>query len=198
MKSYPFKIFLFLFSLTSLFSTCNKEAEETFEEQQETYNFEENMSDIEKAVAVLQPTEGNKVKGTITFLEDGGEVSITGFIEGLTPGLHGFHVHEYGDCSASDASSAGDHFAPINNHHGEMGADSSHAGDLGNIEADENGKAEIDIKSAKLSFYGESSIIGRALVVHSGKDDLTTQPSGNSGSRVACAVIGAVSKSKNN
>lgn len=194
MKKLIFYPAAFLFSFASFFSTCNKEAEETFSEEQEVYHGNQNIENIEEAVAVLHPAGGNKVKGIVKFKRDGDEIKVTADIEGLTPGKHGFHIHEFGDCSSPDAESAGGHFNPAGHPHGELESDSSHAGDLGNIEADENGKAHLEWSDSKLSFKGNSSIIGRAVVVHQKEDDLTSQPSGNAGGRVACGVVGAVSK----
>src|SRR5438093_3809357 len=97
-----------------------------------------------KAVAVLHPTAGNKVSGTVTFTEVADGVQVRAEISGLTPGNHGFHVHEFGDCSAADASSAGAHFNPTNQPHVAPDATARHAGDMGNIEADPSGAVTLD------------------------------------------------------
>jgi len=144
-----------------------------------------------KAVAVLHPTTGNNVTGTVTFTEVEDGVRVDAAITGLTPGKHGFHVHESGDCSAPDAGSAGAHFNPTNKQHG--GADSleRHVGDMGNIEADASGEAKLNYLDHRMSLGNDRrSIIGRAVIVHAKPDDLKTQPSGDSGDRVACGVIG--------
>lgn len=144
-----------------------------------------------KAIAVLHPTQSNDVRGSITFREVADGVRVEGEIKGLTPGKHGFHVHEFGDCSASDAGSAGDHFNPTNKPHGAAEDRERHAGDLGNIEADASGVAKVNFLDHNLSMIkGPRSIIGRSLVVHAKADDLKTQPAGDSGARVACGVIG--------
>lgn len=144
-----------------------------------------------KAIAVLHPTQGNDVRGSITFREVADGMRVEGEIKGLTPGKHGFHVHEFGDCSASDAGSAGDHFNPTNKPHGAAEDRERHAGDLGNIEADASGVAKVNFLDHTLSmFKGPPSIIGRSLVVHAKADDLKSQPAGDSGTRVACGVIG--------
>ena len=141
------------------------------------------------AVADLSPTEGNTVRGTVTFTQEGGGVRIVAELAGLTPGDHGFHIHETGDCSARDAASAGDHFNPAGAPHGPPDAQARHVGDLGNITADASGNARYDRVDARLSLEGEQSVVGRAIVVHAGADDLTSQPAGNAGPRAACGVI---------
>ena len=143
-----------------------------------------------KAVAVLSSASGSKVAGTITFTKTGDTVSVVADITGLTPGKHGFHIHEFGDCSAADASSAGSHFNPMKKPHGAPDAAEHHAGDLGNIEADSNGKAHLEMKDSGLKLGGENCILGRAVIVHEKVDDWS-QPTGNAGARVACGVIGA-------
>lgn len=138
--------------------------------------------------AAIAPTQGNTAKGEVRFYKVDGGVRVLAKIEGLTPGKHGFHVHEKGDCSAPDASSAGGHFNPNNAPHGAPTADRSarHAGDLGNLEAGPDGKAQYDRVDAVLD-YGQ--LTGLSVLVHAGEDDLTSQPAGNSGARVGCGVI---------
>ncbi len=150
---------------------------------------------IEKAVCVLHPTEGNKVKGTITFTKSGESIDVVAVLQGLTPGKHGFHIHEYGDCSKPDGTSAGGHFNPTNMKHGAPGDQERHVGDLGNIEADNDGNAHLELTDNHISFSGKNSIIGRGIIVHAGEDDLTTQPTGDAGARVACGVIGVANTS---
>jgi len=143
-----------------------------------------------RAVANLAPTQGNNVKGTVTFTENQGKTRIVANVTGLTPGKHGFHVHEKGDCSAPDASSAGGHFNPGGHKHGSPDAPEHHAGDLGNIEADSKGRAHLDQTVDFLTVAdGPNAVVGRAVIVHSQEDDLQTQPTGNAGARVACGVI---------
>ncbi|MDG3007481.1 superoxide dismutase family protein [Paludisphaera mucosa] len=144
---------------------------------------------ITKAVAVLIPTKNSKVEGRITFTEHEGKVKVAGVITGLTPGKHGFHVHEYGAWS-EDGMASGGHFNPTEEKHAAFEAPMRHVGDLGNITADEGGKATIDLEDAHLKFHGPTSILGRGLVVHEKADDFTTQPSGNAGGRLAVGVVG--------
>lgn len=143
---------------------------------------------ITKAVAYLRHTDGSQAKGRITFTQEEGGIRVKGEISGLAPGKHGFHVHEYGVWSP-DGKAAGGHFNPEGHEHGERAATKRHIGDLGNIEANANGNATIDLVDAHLAFRGPHSIIGRGLVVHEKADDYS-QPVGNAGGRVAVGVIG--------
>jgi len=147
-----------------------------------------------KAVCVLK---SDKVNGVINFLQEGSAVKVTGKIEGLVPGQHGFHVHQFGD-NTDGCTSAGPHFNPDKCEHGapEDPKGSRHAGDLGNVIADANGKADINISDAFISLTGENSILGRTVVVHADVDDLgkggheLSKTTGNAGGRLACGVIG--------
>jgi len=149
-----------------------------------------NAGDITKAIAVLHPTTGSNVTGTVTFTAEGDSVKVVADISGLTPGKHGFHIHEFGDCSAPDATSAGGHFNPSKHQHGAPSDTERHAGDLGNIEADASGKVHLEITDKVMKLSGDDSIVGHAVIVHEKADDLKTQPTGNAGGRVACGVIG--------
>lgn len=140
--------------------------------------------------AELSPTKGNKASGTVTFEPTAGGLRVTAHVEGLPPGDHGFHLHEKGDCSAPDASSAGDHWNPTHQQHGGPDSPQHHAGDLGNVTADASGMAHLDRVVQGLTLEGMDSILGKAVVVHGKADDLKTQPSGASGPRVACGVVG--------
>ena len=144
-----------------------------------------------KAISVLHPTADSKVSGTVTFTPGADGVRVHAELAGLAPGNHGFHVHEFGDCSAADASSAGAHFNPTNQPHAGPDTAARHEGDMGNIEADASGKAKIDYVDRQISLTDDAkSAIGRSVVVHAKPDDLKTQPSGDSGARIACGVIG--------
>ena len=145
---------------------------------------------INKAVAVIYPTKGNNVTGNITFTTQQDGVRIVADVDGLKPGKHGFHIHEYGDCSAHDGTSAGGHFNPTNQKHGCPDNPEHHVGDLGNIEADNNGHAHLDVVNKDVKFSGKNNIIGRAIIVHADPDDCVSQPVGNAGARVGCGVIG--------
>jgi Cu-Zn family superoxide dismutase len=147
---------------------------------------------VTQGIAVLYPTQGNKVQGVVTFVKEKDGVHVVASIDGLSPGLHGFHIHELGDCSSPDGNSAGGHFNPMNMPHAGPVAEKRHEGDLGNLQADASGKAKLAAVDPKLSFEGANSIIGRSVVVHAQPDDFTTQPTGASGPRVACGVIGVM------
>jgi len=142
------------------------------------------------ARSVMKATEGNTATGTVSFTEVDGGVRVVAIFAGLTPGEHGFHVHEKGDCSAPDGTSAGGHFNPEGHDHGLPEQATRHAGDLGNLVADAEGNASLDHVFTGLTLRGETAIIGRGLIVHADKDD-GGQPTGNAGARVACGVIDA-------
>ena len=146
--------------------------------------------DPTKAIAVLHPLGASNVSGTVTFTASGNEVKVVADVTGLTPGKHGFHVHEFGDCSSPDGNSAGAHFNPMHKQHGAPDAADRHAGDLGNIEADASGNAHLEWTDKMMKLLGPDSIVGRAVIVHEKVDDLKTQPTGNAGGRLACGVIG--------
>ena len=143
------------------------------------------------ATAVLAPTKGNSASGTVNFTQKGEVVRVEAKISGLAAnGTHGFHIHEKGNCSAADASSAGAHFNPSGAKHGGPVGAVRHGGDLGNLRADANGYAQASLEVMGIALGTDpNSIIGRAVVVHGGPDDLKSQPAGNSGPRVACGLI---------
>ena len=141
------------------------------------------------AAAQLISKSNSHVQGTIQFYAENDGVRVVGIVTGLTPGAHGFHVHDKGDCSAPDASSAGGHFNPYHTAHGGPAAAEHHAGDLGNITADDTGRVEINVFSHDLALSGENSIVGKSVVIHAAADDLKTNPAGNSGARIACGPI---------
>jgi len=147
-------------------------------------------AEINKAVAVLHPTQGNHVSGTVYFSRTPKGIEVKADVMDLSPGRHGFHIHEFGDCTAPDGTSAGGHFNPENQPHAGPDMAKRHVGDLGNIEADNSGNAHYDRTDTLLKFDGRDSIIGRGVIVHGGVDDLVSQPSGNAGPRIACGVIG--------
>jgi len=141
--------------------------------------------------------KGDVVKGTIRFsqTDSAGPLTITGEITGLAPGLHGFHVHQFGD-TTDGCTSAGPHFNPHGKTHGGPDDAERHAGDLGNVTADADGTATVNIQDSQLSLSGPESIVGRTMVVHADPDDLgkggveLSKTTGNAGARVACGVIG--------
>ena len=142
------------------------------------------------AEAKMQPTQGSQTQGVVRFQQHGDNVLVAASFTGLAPGGHGFHIHEKGDCSAPDASSAGGHFNPTGKPHGHPHKGEHHVGDLPMLTADANGNASLNATLTSLTLHeGASNIVGRAVIVHKDPDDFTTQPTGNSGGRLACGVI---------
>jgi len=142
------------------------------------------------AMVKLEATRGNTTAGTVMFHQRGEQVMVHARVEGLKPGQeHGFHIHEKGDCSSGDGMSTGGHFNPSGKPHGPPDAE-HHAGDLPALKADAQGKADVKFQLSGLTIgSGAADIVGRGLIVHAMPDDYRTQPTGNSGARVACAVI---------
>lgn len=145
-----------------------------------------------EAVAELAPASGSKVGGTVNFVEIGTRVHVSATLSGLTPGPHGIHIHDRGDCSASDATSAGGHYNPTGTVHGNAASGAHHAGDLPNLVADAAGNARYEALIDGVTVRPSATSINfRALVIHADADDYATQPAGNSGTRIACGEIRA-------
>jgi len=148
---------------------------------------------VPQAIAVLQPKSGSDVQGKVVFTQVENGVKIEAHVTGLDPnGKHGFHIHQTGDISADDATSAGGHFNPEGTPHAGPHAEERHVGDLGNLEADADGIATYERvdEHISLDMTDAACIIGRSVIVHGGTDDLESQPSGAAGPRVAAGVIG--------
>jgi Cu-Zn family superoxide dismutase len=142
------------------------------------------------ARATLAPTAGNQASGGVTFEARGDKLRVITKVSGLTQGPHGFHIHEKGDCSAPDAMSAGGHFNPTNKPHGDPALPDHHGGDMPMLTADASGNAMLEATIDTVTIGGGATdIVGRAVIVHKDPDDFKTQPTGNSGARVACGVI---------
>ncbi len=163
-------------------------------EQAQGINPRQQESNVTRAVAHLQSAPDTDVRGTVTFEKTGDSVKVVAQVSGLTPGEHGFHIHEFGDCSVADFSSAGSHFAMADQPHGAPTDTASHTGDLGNLVADENGEATLEWVDPDITFSGARSILGRAVIIHAQADDLESQPTGNAGARVACGTIAVAQK----
>ncbi len=149
-------------------------------------------STVQDAIANLASASGSLVSGRLTLAPMGDGVHLRGELGGFRPGSsHGFHIHETGDCSAADASSAGGHFNPGTQPHGRAGQGAHHAGDADNIVADSRGVAKVDVHVRGVRLGGGSAIdiVGRAVVAHAVPDDYRSQPAGNAGARLACGVI---------
>jgi Cu-Zn family superoxide dismutase len=143
-----------------------------------------------RAMAPLQAKSGSQVAGTIFFTQQDGGLRVVARVSGLKPNQeHGFHVHEKGDCSAPDATSAGGHFNPTGQPHGSQ-AMPHHGGDMPSLKADAVGNAEATFTIEGVTLAGATDgVIGKAVVVHAKADDYKTQPTGDSGGRIACGVI---------
>lgn len=188
---------LLALSLASLLALVGCPAETEVEEEpaitETTTPVVEPAVEPEEAVAVaeLQAGDGSTAGGTVTFTEkEDGTVEIVAEVHGVAAGgQHGIHLHENGEC-VGDFSSAGGHFNPTGVDHAGPDAAVHHAGDFGNIEIGEDGSGHLELNSEMLSVgEGPASVVGKAVILHSGEDDLSTQPSGDSGSRVACGVV---------
>ena len=149
-------------------------------------------ANVHDAVAVVHATAGNTVHGVVRFTDVDGGVHVTANFDGLpASSTHGFHIHEFGDESSDNGLAAGGHFNPEGHKHGAPDAAEHHAGDLGNVVADANGHATLDVVIKGISVAGmQDPIVGRGLVIHKGEDDLKTQPTGNAGDRIGVGVIG--------
>ena len=144
-----------------------------------------------RATAQLQATTGSNTSGNVRFVQAGDKVQVSGEVRGLPPNTeHGFHVHEKGDCSSGDGMSAGGHFNPTGVAHGNHAMGPHHTGDLPSLKADANGVARFSFESSTIAVgSGLIDIVGKGLIVHRDPDDYKTQPTGNAGPRLACAVI---------
>jgi len=144
-----------------------------------------------EAVAVIKEKSGSTTKGTADFKAPAKTVTLVIQIEGAKPGQHAVHIHEFGDCSAPDATSAGEHWNPLNKMHGRWGSESYHLGDIGNLTVDDTGKGTLTFTTDEwaIGTGGANDVVGKAIVVHASQDDFMTQPGGNAGDRIACGVI---------
>ncbi len=149
--------------------------------------------DPEKKLSLaFESKSGSAVKGTGVFTERNGQVTFVGEFSGLTPGIHAIHIHEKGDCSAEDASSAGGHWNPTFEAHGKWGSSAYHKGDIGNFTTDTFGNGTIEMTTDEWCIGcgdPKKDILGKSVIVHAGADDYVTQPTGDAGGRVACTAI---------
>ncbi|HSP12424.1 MAG TPA: superoxide dismutase family protein [Salegentibacter sp.] len=153
----------------------------------------ENESDVKKVTVTMNPNNDSNLAGEVVFTEEDGEVSMTALITGLQEGEHAIHIHEFGDCSMEDGSSAGGHWNPTDERHGKWGdAEGYHKGDIGNFTTDANGNGTVTMTTDEWCIGcgdEEKDILGKSIIVHDGVDDFTSQPAGNAGDRVGCGVI---------
>ena len=145
----------------------------------------------QQAIAVIGPTSGSNLTGTAIFTQSGDTITLIVEVQNVSPGLHGVHIHEYGDCSAPDGTSAGGHWNPTNVDHGKWGEDEFHLGDIGNINVGEDGTGKIELTTDlwEMGTGSDLDIVGKGMIVHADADDFTSQPSGNAGARIGCGVI---------
>lgn len=172
----------------------SSENSETETMETETYTEESNSTSEEKKITfALESKSNSEVTGNVVFTQDGDAVTMVALLSGLTEGEHAIHIHEKADCSSSDGKSSGGHWNPTGQPHGKWGADSGyHKGDIGNFSANDKGQATITkITDEWCIGCGDDSrdILGKAIIVHQGIDDFTSQPSGAAGSRVSCGGI---------
>ena len=146
---------------------------------------------VRRATAYINPRSGSDLGGSAIFINDGTRVELQVSLEQAPPGEHAVHIHDTGDCSAEDASSAGGHWNPTAEDHGQWDTAPFHLGDIGNVVVDEEGKGSLSLITDRWSMGGggANDILGHAVVVHAGSDDFTSQPSGAAGARIGCGVI---------
>lgn len=196
MKTYNLTL---LFAIVFFFSSCKEEkkadiseSEVEMNEEAETETVEEN-EEVTKITFNLEPKSGSTTNGKVTFIEENGEVSMKANISGISEGKHAIHIHEKADCSSDDGKSTGGHWNPTAQPHGKWGDEGGyHKGDIGNFEADAQGNAEITMSTDEWCIGCEDenkNILGKAIIVHEGVDDFTSQPSGAAGTRISCGGI---------
>ena len=141
----------------------------------------------------LESRSGSQATGTVTFTEKNGMIAMEANLKGLEPGMHAIHIHEKADCSAADGTSSGGHWNPTFEPHGKWGASEGyHRGDIGNFQADDSGQGTISMETDQWCIGcddEQKNIMGKAIIVHKGSDDFTSQPSGAAGARVSCGGI---------
>lgn len=178
-----------------LFASCAQQQGSQMNSEGEMGSMDEAPA-IEMATAVISPTEGNNISGIVTFTKTDTGVRVEATVSGFEPEtLHGFHIHEFGDCREPDGTSAGGHFNPEGVEHGGPTDEIRHVGDLGNLSADEGGTATADFVDEHIKLSGPHSIIGRGVIIHAGQDDFVSQPTGNAGPRMGCGVVGIANPS---
>ena len=192
------KKYIGIFSLGLLTLTIGCKEIQKKEESGETAPMEEMKEEpaaetAKKVTVTMESKSGSEVKGNVVFSEENGVVTMTAVFEGLAPGEHAIHLHEEADCSADDATSTGGHWNPTFAQHGKWGdAEGYHLGDIGNFTADEEGNGSITFETDQWCIGcgdEKKDILGKAVIVHQGTDDFTSQPSGAAGARVSCGGV---------
>jgi len=184
-------IFIFNIAIIGLVS-CNGTSKKSKDNTQEHQTMEM-KSEVKKITFDMEPKSGSTVKGTVEFSQMGDQVMMMAYLSGLTPGEHAIHLHETADCSSDDGKSTGGHWNPTHEPHGQWGSEKGyHKGDIGNFTADADGNATIHFMTDQWCMDCDDptrNIIGKAVIVHQGIDDLVSQPSGAAGARVSCTGI---------
>jgi len=185
---------LYLLTAAFFLFACQSAPKEEVKEVVEEVVTEEVVPEMTlNSIDMVMEAKGNSnVIAKVNFYQENGRVYMTASLENLTQGKHGIHLHENGDCSAEDGSSAGGHWNPTGEAHGKWGVPPFHRGDIGNFEADKDGKAIFNFDTDLWCIgCGDANmdILGKSVIIHAGEDDCTSQPSGNAGARVACAAI---------
>ncbi len=190
------KKIVLIFAVASLVLVSCKEKNEKMDAEEVVENIEKEIVEAAKIKQVafnLESKSGSTAVGKVVFIEDGGVVKITATLSGLSPGTHAIHIHEKADCTSADGKSSGGHWNPTFAPHGKWGDEGGyHSGDIGNFEADDSGNGSISLKTDKWCIGCDDetkNILGKAIVVHQGTDDYTSQPSGDAGARVSCGGI---------
>ncbi len=190
---------LSIFFATALFiasygcKEAKKEADAAADEMEETMDTMKEETEVTSIHFTMEPKSDSGAVGEVTFTEKDGSVMMHAMFEGMTPGEHAIHIHEKADCSADDGTSTGGHWNPTNEPHGEWGAESGyHKGDIGNFTVDETGKGMVHFETDQWCLGCDDpnkNLIGKAVIVHQGTDDFTSQPSGAAGARISCTGI---------
>lgn len=194
------RIFFMLTIFTLIISTSCKndkkndaQLEESTEMNEANATEDTDSLEMKKIQVALEPKSESSAKGNVVFTQENDEVTMTAVLGGLSQGTHAIHLHEKADCSAADGTSSGGHWNPTNQSHGKWGStEGYHKGDIGNLTANENGNATITMTTDEWCIGCDDpnkNIIGKAIIVHEGTDDFTTQPTGDAGGRISCGGI---------
>lgn len=190
-----------ILSTAVMLTGCKNENQTAGERVDEQTNLTQNeaeagandTSESQELTVQMEPKSGSNISGTIRFVEKNGEVTMTAELSGLEEGMHAIHLHENADCSAQDATSAGGHWNPTFEDHGKWGdSEGYHRGDIGNFDVNSNGEGSITFTTDEWCIGCEDekkNILNKAVIVHAGTDDFTSQPSGDAGTRIGCAEI---------
>ncbi len=180
------KNIIFCICLLSFIMSCNQTGQKEKKDEAKR-----EKTDTLKAEALLTPASGSNASGKVVFKQIGDSIKFILDIRQVTPGIHAVHLHEKGDCSAKNASSAGGHWNPDNKKHGKRGEGEYHKGDIDNfiVREDSIGYFEMIVGGWTIGGPEESNILNKAVIVHANADDFSTQPTGDAGPRIACGVI---------